>query len=560
VSDWLARYEAQRVIFAHDLDRVQLLKARASGSRSPLRVFVHRNFPFEYIARAAGPFLSYAGYQATVEYSDYDDSLSSAANGDADLVVVALDFERYRSTMNVDAMVAWFGDRLRSLRSTTTDPMLVLNWAATDVDARMFNQRLREEIAPRIASLAIADAAAVAAQLGDAYADHREVDKKGTWLSEAAILETARQYGLTWLPAAVAPRLKAVVLDFDNTLYSGVLGEDGVDGVRITPAHQAIYGEVLRLRVEGLFIAGLSRNEASDVDAFVQQRSEFDLKHDVWSAMSVSWGAKADGLRAIAQQLRIGIDSILFIDDNPGELAAASSELPGLHTVYAREAEETAQALRLYPRLNGYIRTATDSLRADDLAASSERNEALAAAADPTEYLRSLDIELEFHVNDESTLTRAAELSNKTNQFNSRLRRFSESEVTAAFRSGDLLVATVGLSDRLSDSGIIAAIFGHHDHNTLVIDEINVSCRALGRELENAIVWHVVQAFVHDDTDVVAFDWQRGPRNAPALDWLGRWGHIDGDASRLQVRYADMNIDELLHDVPATIVDTVATY
>ena len=186
------------------------------------------------------------------------------------------------------------------------------------------------------------------------FFDERAAAAKGTRLSNGACIEMARSLGLVRLPSALLPRIKAIGVDLDNTLYDGVVGEDGVEGLSITAQHQAIYKELLRLREEGVFLAVLSKNDERDFTELCRKRSDFLLKPEHFSASSISWQPKPEGLARIAEQLRIGVDSILVIDDNLGEIAQIRATHANTPLLQSQSAAQTLFWLRHYPTLNGY--------------------------------------------------------------------------------------------------------------------------------------------------------------------------------------------------------------
>ena len=170
----------------------------------------------------------------------------------------------------------------------------------------------------------------------------------GTPVSNAAQPLLARKLACHWIPATIFPPIKAVALDLDNTLHDGVLGEDGIQGVQLTPAHQALQHFIKSLQQRGIFIALLSRNEPIDVEALFAQRDDYPLRWDDFSVTEISWGDKAAAINRIAKALRVAADSILFVDDNPGELASVAAQLPQVHTVYASpDAGQTQRRLNI---------------------------------------------------------------------------------------------------------------------------------------------------------------------------------------------------------------------
>jgi FkbH-like protein len=324
-----------------------------------------------------------------------------------------------------------------------------------------------------------------------------------------------------WIPASLSPRIKAIVVDLDCTLYEGVLGEDGIDGINLSPACLELQTELLRLKESGMFLAIASRNEQTDVEDLLHHRQDFPLKLEDFAAIQVNWQDKAENIVKIAESLRIGIDSILFIDDNPGELAKVSERLPGIWTILASNQLPTVDILKLYPRLWAWEKTYDDNLRLADLNASAVRDSLIKKSDNIEEYWQALQVEMDIHLNPIDRLKRLCELSQKTNQFNLALSRINEVEMSDYLAREDYIVASIHLRDRLSDSGNIGLIIGQKINDSLVIQEICISCRALGRHLEDIMIGCVLRMMVDIfSTKDIIFKYRRAPRNQPSLDWL----------------------------------------
>jgi FkbH-like protein len=515
----LQRLDWQPVVLGDAPRRLDLLPLEPSWPTRELRVRVHRNTAFETVASLLPPFLAFAGLSAVLEYSDYDDSLSGAALGDAaaDVEVVWLDFERFRGT-DPDALADWLAERLQALRTRTLAPLLVADWPAGDAAAEVVNRRLHR-LRSEVGGLAVADLSAVAARIGDAFRDPRTRDVAGTSLSARAAVLTAQRMGLRWLPALVAPRVKALAVDLDMTLYDGVLGEDGPSGVVLTPAHAELQQALRELKDDGVLLALVSRNEPEDVEALFAARTDFPLRPGDFTARAIGWGRKSDGVAAVAAELRISPDAVVFVDDNLGELAEVSASTPVAGLIHASDAAATTTALSLFPGLHGHDRTDEDTLRAADLAASAQR--AAVGGGDPADYLRSLQVRLTLSVDRGDHLPRMAALTAKTNQFNTALRRTGPAELARWLADDDVRVVTASLADRLSDSGIVAVIAGRRDAGRVVVDEICISCRALGRGIEDVLLATAVGRLLADfGVGTAAVVYRPGPRNEPARAWL----------------------------------------
>jgi FkbH-like protein len=180
-------------------------------------------------------------------------------------------------------------------------------------------------------------------------------------------------------------------------------------------------------------------------------------------------------------------------------------------------------AVEYYPGLWRWKHEADDTKRIADLKASFQRESLAMKHADPADYLRSLQITLTYFWDQQAHLGRLADLCRKTNQFNLALRRFSEAELFDLMNRPDACVASVQLSDRLSDSGIIAVIVAERSGNQLRVEELCISCRAIGRFLENDIVINALRRMsIWRCCEIVKFHVRKGERNQPALNWLNR--------------------------------------
>ncbi|MEW6132912.1 MAG: HAD-IIIC family phosphatase [Pseudomonadota bacterium] len=530
VDEALSKAEFQRTIFSERPRRADLLRIAAAMSvnTKAFRLRVHRNHPFEFIASALPPFLSYSDRRVECVLGDYDDSLTLAIGGDADIELVWLDFDRYK--LDANELLDWLFGRIEALRAKSRAPILVAASSKQDTTACDFNRQLRER-STNMAGVRVLPLDEIAASLGPDYHDARMSQVGATRLSERANIEIARHMGLCWLPAALAPRLKAVVFDLDNTLWKGVLGEDGIEGIVIDEKFKALHAKAAALADSGLFIGLLSRNEPADVDAMLASGRMGHLAEKI-SARSISWNSKADGMKHIADTLRIGYDAILFVDDNPGELAAIAAACPGIHLLFASpDPAETTRALDFYPGLFTWGSDSTDALRANDLATNDARDALRAEAGSERDYLESLKLVLRIAANPHNHRTRLQQLSQKTNQFNLALRRLSEIDVDEALNDPRQAAVGIWLNDRFSDSGLIGALFARlEEENRLRVEELCVSCRALGRGIEDAMIIAALNAAIDaiehaTNTRIleIGFAYDQGPRNEPARSWLRKF-------------------------------------
>ena len=527
VEACLERAAWQRVVFADRLRRSNLLELRPTWECRPIRMHVLRNQPFEFVGSALRPFCSYGDLELEIGLSDYDDSLSSVdIPPEVDIALIWLDFSRYESDEH--SIARWLSARLSDLRKVSAVPVLVTDCApaAEGSFAEALNLVLRNDL-DSMPGVYVIDQATCAAQLGESYSDDRLVPVTGSSLSDAACLMTARALGFGWLPALSGQTIRAVIVDLDETLYGGVLGEDGPQELTFDDTHLAIARRLLDLRDRGVFLGLLSRNDPRDVEELFATRPDFGIGSEHFSAVAVGWDSKAKGMRDILEHLRLGAANVLMIDDNLGELASIVNEVPQIHTLWANPSDpgETLRALSLYPGLQVTVPGAADAVRIKDLAASQRRQTELASAGDPAKYLRSLNLVANMTIDDTGTVSRAHELSMKTNQFNLTLSRLSETDLVRRISEPESRVVTGALSDRLSNSGVVFLMVATRRDGKLIVDELAISCRALGRDIETPLVLAALLRVTSElHVSNVQLPFSPGPRNEPVLLWLQTLG------------------------------------
>ena len=511
----LRRWTLPTTLFANPLSRRALVNAVLPAPSGPVvRVKVWRNHAFEPLLPLIQPYTAWGGWQPRFELGPYDDGLAFAQDVEADLQLVWLD--RARIALEGRPFVHWLASRLAALRQRTTAPIVLATWARDAAESAAL-----ASAAADVPAVHWADLEAACSDTGATLLDTRTAALAGTPLSATAQMLAARRLACHWLPGAALPPVKAVALDLDHTLHRGVLGEDGADGVTLTPAHAALQAEARALRGRGVFLALVSRNQADDVQALFEKRNDYPLRWSDFSAAEVSWDDKGESLARIAARLRISTDAVLMVDDNPGELLAAAARAPGAKLLLAQaDAELTRASIAHWPGLWRWVTGADDTRRIADLQANAQR-ERFAATLDPDAVRRELQIVLRLHADDRSLLPRLAELSKKTNQFNLAVARLPEAELAARMAASDAGVCAVALRDRLADSGTVAMVAARREGARLIVDDLCISCRAMGRGLEDSLIASALTALpCFAGCDEVAFVWQHAPRNDPAREWL----------------------------------------
>jgi FkbH-like protein len=287
---------------------------------------------------------------------------------------------------------------------------------------------------------------------------------------------------------------KCLVLDLDNTLWGGVIGDDGIEGIVLGEgsaageAHLALQRYALQLKSRGVILAVCSKNDPAVAEAAFRDHPEMLLKRSDVAAFVANWDDKAENVRLIAERLNIGLDSLVFVDDNPAERARIRESLP---MVAVPELPEDASHYVRCLADAGYFEavsfTRDDAQRAEQYAANVEREALRGSTESMDDFLRGLKMSVIFGPVGSLDLPRAAQLINKTNQFNPTTRRYSQEELTALASASHNIVLQFRLIDRFGDNGLVSVLIlrpDAKDGQALEVDTWVMSCRVFGRELE----------------------------------------------------------------------------
>ena len=522
----IAKAQAQANVFARVPSRAALYDLDTLPTSRVVNIRVHRNLAAERMLTPAALLARWGGLRIESVFGPYDDSLSFVEldGPDPDVEVVWLDYTRL-DTVPAGDLATLLDHRLRALRQRSSAPILVFDVPGSEPRAEAVNDGLRRT-AQTVPSLFVAPVSELAAQMGTGFLSARAAALTAVPLSPPALMRLAQVFALCWLPAALGTRLRGLAVDLDHTLYRGVLGEDGVEGVVLTDGHRLLQQTLKGLHQQGFFLAVVSRNEPADVEDLFTRRRDFPLRAEDIDAWGVSWGSKSHALHEVSAAVRVAPATLLFVDDNAGELVEVAEQHPGLSTVFGADPADVVRVLGLHPGLFRFAGGEADVLRTADLAAEATRGSLRSHTGDPTEYLAALDVEMTFHLDDRAGIRRLAELSAKTNQFTTALRRLSEVQLAERMVDASARVVSVQVKDRLADSGVIAMIVARRAQDgTVLVEDVCVSCRALGRGIEGVLLNTALHRIgVELDAEELALAVTEGPRNAPARTWVAGFG------------------------------------
>ncbi|MGH2514094.1 MAG: HAD-IIIC family phosphatase [Ktedonobacterales bacterium] len=351
-------------------------------------------------------------------------------------------------------------------------------------------------------------------------------------IGEGALAALTTEY-MRFLTAIMARTRKCLVLDLDNTLWGGVVGEDGPAGIALGQeapgnAFVAFQEAILRLWKRGVILAVNSKNNEADALEVLERHPDMVLRPSHFAAMRINWQDKATNLIALAQELNIGLDSLVFVDDNPAECALVRSRLPEVLTVELPSDPALYRGVLLdLVAFDTLALTDEDRERGRLYAQRRERQAWESRAAESLDtYLGDLGLVVEVAPADAFALPRVAQLLGKTNQFNLTTRRHSESVVRAFAESPDSGVYSVRVRDRFGDAGLTGVAIVRKMPAVWEVDTLLLSCRVLGRGVETALLSVLVEAARANGAATLRGEFLRTAKNAPAADFYPRHGFV----------------------------------
>ena len=327
-------------------------------------------------------------------------------------------------------------------------------------------------------------------------------------------------------------RKKCLILDLDNTLWGGILGEDGIKGIKIGgdyPGKAFLYWQqaLLELSRQGVILTICSKNNETDVLEAWEKNPFMVLRQDNFSAWRINWNDKASNIQELAQELNIGLDSMVFVDDNPTERALIQQVLPEVEVpVFPEKPYELMaffkQMVRKYFRI--YSLTDEDRKKTEQYKANAQRAKAKAAFVNMDDYIRSLEIEMDIIPLDEFNISRIAQMTQKTNQFNLTTHRYAEGEVRQMATEG-WTIFCLSVKDKFGENGITGTIFLKPLNNSTVeIDTLLLSCRILGKQIEFAFVTAVLNIIQSKGYSIIKAKFIPTNKNQQVADFYDKMG------------------------------------
>lgn len=317
---------------------------------------------------------------------------------------------------------------------------------------------------------------------------------------------------------------KCIVLDLDNTLWGGVIGEDGIEGLKLGPDTEGkpfleFQKYLLALYQRGVILAINSKNNFDDAIEVLQKHPYMILREEHFAAMQINWNDKASNIRHLASQLNIGTDSFVFFDDDPLNREMVRSELPEVHVPeLPKDPSLYSTTLRKMNDFNMLFLSGEDRDKGKMYAQQRQRSNLEKSFTDVVAYLKALDMTVTVELANKFTIPRITQLIQKTNQFNLTTKRYQIEEVKKFAEDDSWLIASVAVRDKFGDNGITGCVIVEKKEQEWFIDTFLLSCRIIGREVEKVLLKYIMDKAHANNVSLLKGHYILSEKNQPARE------------------------------------------
>lgn len=314
---------------------------------------------------------------------------------------------------------------------------------------------------------------------------------------------------------------KVIVLDCDNTLWQGVIGEDGIEKIEIDPARTAFQKLIIEQQENGMLICLVSKNDETDVLKVFREKPEMALKLEHITIIKANWESKSRNVAEIARELNLGIDSFIFVDDNPVECAELSSTFDEILTVQFPQEQEKIMALIKNGWFWDHLKiTEEDKARTSMYKAEMERKKEIEKHITFEDFYNSLRLEIVIEKMKDEDISRVSQLTHRTNQFNTTTIRRSTNEINEFLSNERNNCLTVRVSDRFGAYGLVGVAFYTLFEDHINVESLILSCRTLGKGVEHRMMNHIAELAINNNVNDIRIPFYFSKKNMPAFNFL----------------------------------------
>lgn len=362
-------------------------------------------------------------------------------------------------------------------------------------------------------------------------------------------LEELSNLYLSHIKAYLGIRKKCIAVDLDNTLWGGIIGQDGIENILLSNdgAGKSFYdfqNALLNYYHQGIILTICSKNSENVVKEVFEKHPYMVLKPEHFAVMKINWNNKVENLIETAKELNIGIDSIVFLDDSKFERELVKKQLPEVEVPeLPDDPTQYVSFLKELDYFNFHKLTDDDFKRNETYKLNFERKKAETSFTDIKDYLRSLEMKIEIKEIDDFTFPRIVQLIQKTNQFNTTTKRYTDAEITKMRNSDEWEIYSFTVKDKFGDNGIVGVFILKYilDKSLVEIDSFIMSCRVIGREIENAILHFIIKKAQASRIKTIYADIIPTAKNEPCRNVYKDFGFEEFENGKWKLEIDDRN-------------------
>lgn len=342
---------------------------------------------------------------------------------------------------------------------------------------------------------------------------------------------------LSFVKPIVGKNRKCIVLDLDNTLWGGVVGEDGYEGIHLSSkspgnAYVEFQKHLLSLHERGIILAINSKNNEEDALKVIREHPDMILREENFASFKINWKDKVSNIKEIASEINIGLDSMVFVDDDPANREFMKKTLPEVLTIdLPNDPSFYSQTLMSLTDFNVMKITDEDKKRGQMYHQQLKRTNLLSNSNSLQDFLNELDIKVKIKEADDFSIPRISQLTLKTNQFNLTTKRYQEEDIRNFSKNNDFIVGSAEVEDKFGNNGITGVfIVKKNNPKEWKVDTFLLSCRVIGRGVEDAIMSHILNKAKEEKIEKVHASYIPTTKNKPCELFLDEYGYTkEGD-------------------------------
>jgi len=545
-------------------DIYKKLKSLEKEKLKDIRIQILRNITIHPIE----PFIKYycanSGYNSLIKFGEFDTILQDANNISDDIVIIFLTLENFSKNLHckfnslsenqikneIQHVIDYIQTTISMIRKKSGSPIIFTDFIepifpsyglldCSILKGEKHNiQKLNFELRNLVSTnhgVFILPLNQIANKIGhNNFFDIRQWYLSTLPYSKDGLQEIAKLISV-FVSSLNGSNKKCLVLDCDNVLWGGILGEDGPDGIKIDKnfpgsEYYSFQNEILNLYNRGIILTLCSKNNEKDVIDLLNSNSNILIKEKHLSAYRINWQEKDKNIVELSNELNISLDSMVFIDDSKFEIELIKQSLPMVETIDLSEvnALKFAMTLKEYRGFDSLSISQEDKKRGIMYKEQAKRNSANVSFTNLEDYLNFLEIELNIQIIDNTQISRVAQLTQRTNQFNLTTKRYSESQIKELKIKKNSDIFTLKVKDKFGDLGIVgAAIILYDNQNNAIIENLLISCRALGRKIEFIFVAEIYKFLLNSRMKKEVFGiYKSSEKNSQTSDFYKNFGNL----------------------------------